>query len=117
MTIIFYFTYCDLATYEISLDFHWENIDHRHSAQKIIQEFILVRCMFSYLRTLRGGMADTFPTGCGPGAGGIMTSRPMALEPEERLGLTVVEATLAGLRGRGLWGGQGAGLDGCSETR
>ncbi|MEQ2211498.1 hypothetical protein XENOCAPTIV_004181, partial [Xenoophorus captivus] len=61
-------------------------------------------------------MADIFPTGCGPVAGGIMTSRPVALEPEDRVGLTVAEATLAGLRGRGLCGGKGDGLDCCSDT-
>lgn len=69
------------------------------------------------LSTLRGGTADTFPIAGGPRAGGIMTSRPGALEPEDRVGLTVVGASLAGLRGRGLCGGNGDGLDCCSNTR
>lgn len=55
------------------------------------------------LRTLRGGMAETLPTGLGPTAGGIITSRPgEGLEPRVRAGLTVGEAPLAGLRGSGL---------------
>lgn len=51
------------------------------------------------LSALRGGAADTMPTGLGPTAGGIMTSSP----PEEGLD----GAARAGLRGRGLWGGDG----------
>lgn len=48
-------------------------------------------------------MAETLPTGLGPTAGGIMTSRPEdGLETAVRAGLTVGEAPLAGLRGRGL---------------
>lgn len=54
------------------------------------------------LRTLRGGMAETLPTGLGPTAGGIMTSRPEGLEAGVLAGLTVGEAPLAGLSGRGL---------------
>lgn len=55
------------------------------------------------LRALRGGMAETLPTGLGPTAGGIMTRRPEGgLEAWARVGLTVGEAPLAGLRGRGL---------------
>lgn len=55
------------------------------------------------LRALRGGMAETLPTGLGPTAGGIMTSRPgEGLETGIRAGLIVGEAPLAGLRGRGL---------------
>lgn len=62
-----------------------------------------VGCVFAHLRALRGGMAETLPTGLGPTAGGIMTSRPGAgLEAWVRAGLTVGEAPLAGLRGRGL---------------
>lgn len=72
-------------------------------------------CVFAHLRALRGGMAETLPTGLGPTAGGIITSRPgEGLEPWLRAGLAVGEATLAGLRGRGLWGGKGDGL-GCSS--
>lgn len=60
-------------------------------------------CVGAHLRTLRGGMAETLPTGLGPTAGGIMTSRPgEGLETRTRAGLTVGEAPLAGLRGRGL---------------
>lgn len=67
------------------------------------------------LRTLRGGMAETFPTGLGPTAGGIMTSRPGEdFEAVVRDGLAVGEAPLAGLRGRGLCGGKGDDL-GCSS--
>lgn len=45
----------------------------------------------------------TLPTGLGPTAGGIMTSRlGEVLEAWGRAGLTVGEAPLAGLRGRGL---------------
>lgn len=48
-------------------------------------------------------MAETLPTGLGPTAGGITTSRPVeGLETAFRAGLTVGEAPLAGLRGRGL---------------
>lgn len=52
-------------------------------------------------------MAETLPTGLGPPAGGIMTSRPVqgletGLETGVRAGLTVGEIPLAGLRGRGL---------------
>lgn len=57
---------------------------------------------FAHLRTLRGGMAETLPTGLGPTAGGIMTSRPEGLEAGVLAGLTVGEAPLAGLSGRGL---------------
>lgn len=71
-------------------------------------------CVSAHLRTLSGGMADTLPTGLGPAAGGIMTSR--GLDPAARVGLTVVEATLAGLTGRGFWGGKGEGLDLGSDT-
>ena len=46
-------------------------------------------------------MAETLPRGLGPTAGGIMTSRP-GLDTLVRAGLTVGEAPLAGLRGRGL---------------
>lgn len=57
----------------------------------------------AHLRALRGGMAETFPTGLGPTAGGIMTSRPgEGLEAWVRAGLTVGEDPLAGLRGSGL---------------
>lgn len=59
--------------------------------------------MFAHLRTLRGGMAVTLPTGLGPTTGGIMTNRPgEGLEPWLRAGLTVGEVPLAGLRGSGL---------------
>ena len=58
-------------------------------------------CVCAHLRALRGGMAETLPTGLGPTAGGIMTSRP-GLDTLVRAGLTVGEAPLAGLRGRGL---------------
>lgn len=59
--------------------------------------------VFAYLITLRGGTAETFPTGLSPTAGGIMTSRPVeGLDTVVRAGLTVGEAPLAGLRGRGL---------------
>lgn len=72
-------------------------------------------CVFAHLRTLRGGMAVTLPTGLGPTTGGIMTSRPGEdLEAWLRAGLTVGEVPLAGLRGSGLWGGKGDGL-GCSS--
>ena len=48
-------------------------------------------------------MAETLPTGLGPTAGGIMTSRPVeGLEAGVRAGLAVGEAPLAGLSGRGL---------------
>ncbi len=59
--------------------------------------------MYAHLRALRGGMAETLPTGLGPTTGGIMTSRPVeGLETGIRAGLMVGEAPLAGLRGRGL---------------
>lgn len=59
--------------------------------------------VFAHLVTLRGGVAETLPTGLGPTAGGIMTSRPgEGLEPAVRVGLTVGDVPLAGLRGRGL---------------
>lgn len=75
---------------------------------------VSVLCV-AHLRALRGGMAKTLPTGLGPTAGGIMTSRPgEGLETGIRAGLIVGEAPLAGLRGRGLWGGKGDGL-GCSS--
>lgn len=64
--------------------------------------------------TLSGGMAETLPTGFGPTPGVIMTSRP-AEGLELGFGLDVAEAALAGLRGRGLWGGNGDGVDCCSE--
>lgn len=55
------------------------------------------------LSALRGGMAETLPTGLGPTAGGIMTSRPAeGLETAVRVRLTVGDVPLAGLRGRGL---------------
>lgn len=69
------------------------------------------------LSTLSGGMAETLPTGLGPTAGGIMTSRPgEGLGAGVRAGLTDGEAPLAGLRGRGLWGGKGDGLGCRSDT-
>lgn len=71
--------------------------------------------MLAHLSALRGGTAETLPTGLGPTAGGIMTSRPgEGLEAGVRAGLTVGRAVLAGLSGSGLWGGKGEGL-GCSS--
>lgn len=55
------------------------------------------------LRALKGGMAETLPTGLGPVAGGIMTSRPgRGLDTGVRTGGVVGEAALAGLKGSGL---------------
>lgn len=57
------------------------------------------------------------PTGLGPTAGGIMTSRPAeGLETGVRAGLAVRQAPLAGLRGRGLWGGKADGPGRSSDT-
>lgn len=59
--------------------------------------------MLTHLIALKGGMAETFPTGFGPAAEGIMTSRPGgALESEVGTGLTWGETALVGLKGRGL---------------
>lgn len=59
--------------------------------------------LFAHLRALKGGTAVTLPTGLGPVAGGIMTSRPgWGLDTGVRTGGFVGETTLAGLKGRGL---------------
>lgn len=71
-------------------------------------------CASTYLSALRGGMADTLPTGLGPTAGGIITSSPLeGLGSGPRAGL-MGKPPRAGLRGRGLWGGEGECL-GCSS--
>lgn len=59
--------------------------------------------VLTHLIALKGGMAETLPTGLGPAAEGIMTSRPGgALESEVWTGVTWGETALVGLKGRGL---------------